>query len=868
MPTIKQYGTPTQSIRQPTFARQQKTGNQLSGIASGLDSVANEIADAALEEKKKLDTARTTASYAQWNDETREAHYGENGYLTRTGSNSFGIYDEQKDYFDESRSRYMEGLDNDEQRAAFNRMTEARRASYLDAGQKHATRERERYQVEATTAYVDSEINSALEDYQNPKRISSSLITIHGAIESNLEGKPPEVIAGAKREASDKFMEAVIERYINEDPTKARDALEAHRGAVSGAKYQYLSDKIEGNEINYEVTRLFHADGPEAATAYYNEKKRELGDRARGSAVIRTSKGDVDLTAIGSKYNVPTSVMWAIAQNETGGLKDRAGATSETGVKGLFQVTGGTFKEMNVGTDRTDPNQSAEAGAKYLSQLYKKYGNWELVAMAYNGGPGTVDKAIEKCGAKSPDCVAQNVSFVGKDGAVSSSKNAEIRGYLAKFRRNMETGNFGVLHDALARAGKSLGALTAKSSSERAAIKRTADDAIYVLDRGKTPPDLQSVIDTVKGTEHEHRVEIAMQDNEAVTEFMQNGYSAQAIVLEQLRTVDTVSKQQLKRIEKFEKAHKDLGESITEGAPVYAETAGLIDDFTPINWQNYGSVATDIGVRNEVTRTASAHAGIQLSPLTGAEAQSLKSKLDDSTVDEKLDLLQNIGSTFDPDVANAAFSSLGLKSPAYGVAGELLAGGDRKSAERILDGMAQAEADKKLLPEKDDVDGVNNTLLELFPDMPSKRTKYETATKYIYASMAADGDEDIDRAIEQATGGIVTTGNWNPFRENDTIIAPFIGASNGETNDWLRSIDEDGVDMMGGAYLPTRKEGSDKTELAKKNRFVADLISGGDANLVSIDRGRYWVFYGTRPILDASGNRFVLRYEPTVEVYE
>ena len=37
-----------------------------------------------------------------------------------------------------------------------------------------------------------------------------------------------------------------------------------------------------------------------------------------------------------------------------------------------------------------DPQQSANAGAQYLAQLYAQYGNWNTALIAYNQGPGAL----------------------------------------------------------------------------------------------------------------------------------------------------------------------------------------------------------------------------------------------------------------------------------------------------------------------------------------------------------------------------------------------------------------------------------------------------------------------------------------------
>jgi membrane-bound lytic murein transglycosylase D len=48
---------------------------------------------------------------------------------------------------------------------------------------------------------------------------------------------------------------------------------------------------------------------------------------------------------------------------------------------------------------KSDPLKSTPA-AKYMSNMYSIFGDWELVLASYNSGPGNVSKAIRRSGGK------------------------------------------------------------------------------------------------------------------------------------------------------------------------------------------------------------------------------------------------------------------------------------------------------------------------------------------------------------------------------------------------------------------------------------------------------------------------------------
>lgn len=76
-------------------------------------------------------------------------------------------------------------------------------------------------------------------------------------------------------------------------------------------------------------------------------------------------------------------------------------AVSRAGAVGLWQFMLATARKYNLTVnslvdERRDPVKSTKAAARYLSDLYKTYGNWMLALAAYNCGPTNVNKAIRR----------------------------------------------------------------------------------------------------------------------------------------------------------------------------------------------------------------------------------------------------------------------------------------------------------------------------------------------------------------------------------------------------------------------------------------------------------------------------------------
>ena len=99
------------------------------------------------------------------------------------------------------------------------------------------------------------------------------------------------------------------------------------------------------------------------------------------------------------KYDIPLEMKYlAIVESA---LRPRA--RSRVGATGLWQFMYQTGKQFNLNVssyvdERSDPYRATEAACKYLSSLYKIFGDWDLALAAYNSGPGNVSKAIRRSG--------------------------------------------------------------------------------------------------------------------------------------------------------------------------------------------------------------------------------------------------------------------------------------------------------------------------------------------------------------------------------------------------------------------------------------------------------------------------------------
>ena len=102
-----------------------------------------------------------------------------------------------------------------------------------------------------------------------------------------------------------------------------------------------------------------------------------------------------------AKQNVPLEIKYlAIVESA---LNPKA--VSRVGATGLWQFMYQTGKEYNLHIDsfvdeRSDPLKSSKAATQYMTNMYRIFGDWELVLASYNSGAGNVAKAIRRSGGQ------------------------------------------------------------------------------------------------------------------------------------------------------------------------------------------------------------------------------------------------------------------------------------------------------------------------------------------------------------------------------------------------------------------------------------------------------------------------------------
>ena len=130
---------------------------------------------------------------------------------------------------------------------------------------------------------------------------------------------------------------------------------------------------------------------------FLEEKATALGKyfRHRPSCLLHGHADVVEIArAAEKKSKLPAGLMQAIVSVESENAPHRI---SYAGAMGPAQLMPDTAQELGV-KDPFDPEESIDAGARYLKKMLERTGKVELAVAAYNAGPGNVHGRVPDIG--------------------------------------------------------------------------------------------------------------------------------------------------------------------------------------------------------------------------------------------------------------------------------------------------------------------------------------------------------------------------------------------------------------------------------------------------------------------------------------
>lgn len=215
--------------------------NYTSPIQGALNK-APEVFRAYEEQKKKADQIAIYEADAKLSKlETDLLYDKNNGVLNLKGKTSFEAPKIVSEGYNSGAKSIEEGLTNDEQRIAFQKLQLERGVSIDRAVQKHVGNEIVKYDNDTTINFIKNEQDAAISAYNDPARVALSIQRQDQAIRSYAQrnGLSEEEALQKAGEVKSKTHAQVINRMLSNDEDQ-----------VAEAYYSAVKDDIKGEDLN------------------------------------------------------------------------------------------------------------------------------------------------------------------------------------------------------------------------------------------------------------------------------------------------------------------------------------------------------------------------------------------------------------------------------------------------------------------------------------------------------------------------------------------------------------------------------------------------------------------------------------------
>lgn len=373
MPIVPRYEQQVRAAALP--APQFSSGASADAFGAAEARALGSVAEVLNQEHEKANAVQVMNAQRQLSD-WRLANIDDpqNGALAKRGKDAFGLPDSITADYDKTVGKIAEGLGNERQKLAFQKMANADRESVLRQVNRHVFGEMRSYAEMENKANVESALSAASLSYQDPERIDAELLRGRTAImaHAKISGEPSEATRARLDSFNSSVRTATIQRALQE-----RDLPRAE---------SYLKDY--SSQMN-----------PDDLV-----KVSKLVDTAKKSQLSIAVAAEVMKTALPKMQPTEMDRLLQITAGTESNNRDYADngqpVTSPKGAKYAMQVMPATAKNPGYGIKPAADDSSAEynrVGREYFGAMLKEYGgDLAKTWAAYNAGPGAVESAIKK----------------------------------------------------------------------------------------------------------------------------------------------------------------------------------------------------------------------------------------------------------------------------------------------------------------------------------------------------------------------------------------------------------------------------------------------------------------------------------------
>ncbi|BAP80900.1 hypothetical protein MT1_3725 [Pseudomonas sp. MT-1] len=231
-------------------------GPDNSGLQRGLAQIGQATQQYVEQERAKADTAALMAADQQLEQWQQKTFFDpEAGVYTKKGGAALDITNQTIGQFEQQQAKIGESLKNERQRARYNELVMRRRQSLSGDLNRYEYRERENYYDDVERGQVETAMQGAALNYNDPDKIGYYQNKMMAVLESQAQrkGLPPEMQQAMLLKANSGMASAVISRMVDDDPYKAKSYFTTAQEGMTAEDQVQISRLIDREIKSREI---------------------------------------------------------------------------------------------------------------------------------------------------------------------------------------------------------------------------------------------------------------------------------------------------------------------------------------------------------------------------------------------------------------------------------------------------------------------------------------------------------------------------------------------------------------------------------------------------------------------------------------
>lgn len=253
IPTFDGPQVAQRGLGAPTVGGQ---GPDNSGLQRGLAQIGQATQQYVEQERAKADTAALMAADQQLEQWQQKTFFDPDaGVYTKKGSAALDITNQTIGQFEQQQAKIGESLKNERQRARYNELVMRRRQSLSGDLNRYEYRERENYYDDVERGQVETAMQGAALNYNDPDKIGyyqSKMIAVLQS-QGQRKGLPPEMQQAMLLKANSGMSSAVISRMVDDDPYKAKSYFQTAQEGMTAEDQVQISRLIDREIKSREI---------------------------------------------------------------------------------------------------------------------------------------------------------------------------------------------------------------------------------------------------------------------------------------------------------------------------------------------------------------------------------------------------------------------------------------------------------------------------------------------------------------------------------------------------------------------------------------------------------------------------------------